>query len=76
MVQAAKPLARHPKSRREQDRRLKEAVAVMGESVVLVLIDAVIQKSERPLRKLPDEWRDRAISSFRQFVKKQGGSHD
>jgi hypothetical protein len=48
-------------SRREQDRRLREAIAVMGESVVHLLIDAVLQQSERPLMDLPDEWREKAI---------------
>jgi hypothetical protein len=54
-------------SRRAQDRRLRELVALVGESVVLVLLEAVTQNSERPLMDLPDEWRDRAIAGFRQI---------
>jgi hypothetical protein len=57
-------------SRREQDRRLKEAVALMGESNVHMLIDAVTQQSEAPLMDLPDEWREKAIAGFRQIIKK------
>jgi hypothetical protein len=58
--------------RREQNIIMKEAVAVMGEDVVHMLIDAVTQQSEAPLMDLPDEWRDRAIAAFRQFIKKIG----
>jgi hypothetical protein len=35
-----------------------------------ILIEAVMQNSEAPLRDLPDEWRDKAIAGFRQFIKK------
>jgi hypothetical protein len=56
-------------SRRDQE-RLRELVAVMGENVVLVLLEAARQNSERPLMNLPDKWRDKAIASFRQFIKK------
>jgi hypothetical protein len=55
---------------REQKRRLKEATAILGEETMHMLLDAVLQNSERPLMDLPDEWRDKAISSFRQFIRK------
>ena len=63
-------LATAPASRREQERALRKAVAVMGERIVRVILEAVTQQSKRPPRKLPDEWRDRTISAFRQFIKK------
>jgi hypothetical protein len=39
-------LATTTASRLEQDRALRKAVAVMGEGVVLVLLEAVTQQSE------------------------------
>jgi hypothetical protein len=53
-------------SRRAQDRRLRELVALVGESVVLVLLEAVTQNSERPLMDLPESGRSIIAQSLRE----------
>jgi hypothetical protein len=59
--------ARARRRRREQNYVFKHLVALAGENVMRALLQAVIQRSEQPLARLPaSKWRESAIAAFRE----------
>jgi hypothetical protein len=65
--------AAHAKRKRlEHEYLFVDATNELGYDTIVAIIEAVNQKSEEPLTRLPDRWREKAIAAFREQQAKKG----